>query len=278
MPDVYKQSFKQNYTNNIELSIFNCGLERCAPGQTWGPGIRDHYLIHLVVAGKGVYQVNGASHTLQEGDLFLAKPNQLITYAADETDPWEYYWVGFNGACANKLVQQTPFSDAHPVHHCKDPQTVREALYNIYLSRGPEPQCEALMTGYLYIFMAHLMKEAREAMPNVGSSSSQYVLAAIKYIQFNYSHDISVDDIAKAVGVSRSHLFRSFESVLGQSPKEYLTDFRMKQACYLLEHSSLSITAIANSLGFDNSLYFSKTFHKQKQMSPKEYRTHSRTS
>ena len=39
MADVYKQSFKQNYTHNIELSIFNCGLERCAPGQTWGPGI-----------------------------------------------------------------------------------------------------------------------------------------------------------------------------------------------------------------------------------------------
>ena len=33
MPDVYKQSFKQNYTNNIELSIFNCGPERCAPGR-----------------------------------------------------------------------------------------------------------------------------------------------------------------------------------------------------------------------------------------------------
>ena len=42
MADVYKQSFKQSDTNNIELSIFNCGLERCAPGQTWGPGIRDH--------------------------------------------------------------------------------------------------------------------------------------------------------------------------------------------------------------------------------------------
>ncbi len=50
--------------------------------------MRDHYLIHLVVAGSGVYQVNGSSYTLQEGDLFLAKPNQLITYAADETDPW----------------------------------------------------------------------------------------------------------------------------------------------------------------------------------------------
>ena len=59
MPDVYKQSFKQNYTNNIELSIFNCGLERCAPGQTLGPGIRDHYLIHLVLSGKGVFEVGG---------------------------------------------------------------------------------------------------------------------------------------------------------------------------------------------------------------------------
>ena len=255
-----KQSYKQNYTDNVELSIFNCGHEYCQPGHTWGPGVRDHYLIHLVVAGKGVYQVNDASYTLQEGDLFLAKPNQLITYTADADDPWEYYWVGFNGACANKLVQQTPFSDLHPVHRCKDPQTVREALYNIYLSRGPEPQNEALMTGYLYIFMAHLMKEARDAMPNVGSSSSQYVLAAIKYIQFNYSHDISVDDIAKAVGVSRSHLYRVFMSNVGQSPIDYLTNYRISEACSLLKSSNLSIAEIAVSVGFFDQCYFSRVF------------------
>ena len=46
----------------------------------------------------------------------------------------------------------------------------------------------------------------------------------------------------------------------------------MKQACYLLEHSDLSVTAIANSIGFDNGLYFSKTFHKMKEMSPSEFR------
>ncbi len=56
MADVYKQSFKQNYTNNIELSIFNCGMERCAPSKTWGPGIRDHYLIHLVRLRQGRFR------------------------------------------------------------------------------------------------------------------------------------------------------------------------------------------------------------------------------
>ena len=223
MAELQKQSYKQSYTDNVELSIFNCGHEFCRPGHTWGPGVRDHYLIHLVVAGRGVYQVGGAAFSLQEGDLFLAKPNQLITYAADEADPWEYYWVGFNGACANKLVQQTPFTDQHPIYHCKDPQSAREALYNIYLARGTEPQCEAQMTGHLYLFMAQLMKEARDSMPNPASSSSQYVLSAIKFIQFNYSHDISVDDIAKAVGVSRSHLYRVFVANMGQSPIDYLT-------------------------------------------------------
>ena len=87
MADVYKQSFKQNYTNNIELSIFNCGLERCAPGQTWGPGIRDHYLIHLVVSGKGVFEVGGRTYEVVPGDLFFARPSQLIRYTADEVQP-----------------------------------------------------------------------------------------------------------------------------------------------------------------------------------------------
>ena len=106
------------------------------------------------------------------------------------------------------------------------------------------------MTGYLYLFMAQLMKEAREAMPNTPSSSSQYVLAAIKYIQFNYSHDISVDDIAKAVGVSRSHLYRVFMSNVGQSPIDYLTGYRISEACSLLKNTGLSIAEIAVSVGF----------------------------
>lgn len=271
MQNLTKQSYKQSYSDNVELSIFNCGHEYCQPGHTWGPGVRDHYLIHLVVAGKGVYQVGGASFTLQEGDLFLAKPSQLITYAADETDPWEYYWVGFNGSCANRLVQQMPFGEAHPVHHCKDPQAVQKDLYNIYLSRGPEPQNEALMTGYLYLFMARLMKEAREAMPNAGSSSSQYVLSAIKYIQFNYSHDISVDDIAKAVGVSRSHLYRVFMFNVGKSPVEYLTDYRIREACSLLKSSGLSIAEIAVSVGFFDQFYFSRVFKKVKGIPPSKY-------
>lgn len=271
MPNVSKQSFKQNYVDNVELSIFNCGHECCEPGHTWGPGIRDHYLIHLVTAGKGTYKTGGTTFELKPGDLFLAKPNQLIVYSADQETPWEYYWVGFNGARANKLVQLTPFTDAVPVHHCKDTEAAKTALNNIFLARGPEAHNELAMVGHLYLFLTDLIREAQESEPRSASSSSQYVLNAIKYIQFNFSHDISIDDIAKSVGVSRSHLYRVFMSNVGQSPIDYLTSYRISEACHLLKNSQLSIAEIAVSVGFFDQFYFSRVFKKAKGVPPSKY-------
>lgn len=271
MAEVYKQSFKQSYTNNIELSIFNCGLEKCAAGHTWGPGIRDHYLIHLVIAGKGTFQSAGHTWDLQPGDLFLAAPNQLVAYTADDQQPWEYCWVGFNGACAHKLVSQLPFTDAEPIHHTKNPEALRDSLRNLFLSRGLEPQDEAAMLGYLYLFMAALMQETREKKPRTTSSASQYVLNAIKYIQFNYSHDISIDDVAKSVGVSRSHLYRVFMSNVGKSPIDYLTEYRINEACNLLRTSNLSIAEVAISVGFFDQFYFSRVFKKAMGLPPSKY-------
>ena len=241
MADVYKQSFKQNYTNNIELSIFNCGIERCAPGQTWGPGIRDHYLIHLVLSGKGVFEVGGRTWEVSQGQLFFARPSQLIRYTADEQQPWEYSWVGFNGACAHKLAAQLPFTDDSPVHHTHDPDGMRAALANIYSSRGLQPQDEAAMVGYLYLFIASLMKETSAGKPHTASSSSQYVLNAIKYIQFNYSHDISIDDVA------------------------------INEACKLLRAGNLSIAEVAVSVGFFDQFYFSRVFKRAKGVPPSKY-------
>ena len=271
MAETYKQSFKQNYTDNVELSIFNCGLQSCAPSHTWGPGVRDHYLIHLMVSRLGQYTVCGRSSTLGEGHLFLVNPNQIVTYCADPNDPWEYYWVGFNGAFANKLIQQIPFTDQNPVYHCCERDELQQALLAIYHARGPEPRHEAAMVGHLYLFLSSLMKQAQECDSRVGNASSQYVHGAIKYIQFNYSHDISIDDIAHAVGVSRSHLYRVFMSNVGQSPIDYLTNYRIGEACNLLRDSKLSIAEIAVSVGFFDQFYFSRVFKKTKGVPPSRY-------
>lgn len=272
----YKNSYKVTEKELVSLSVYNIGFQNCDPLYQWGPGIRDHYLIHYVISGKGYYKTKNKTFTLNAGDTFLVYPNTEVLYYADEMNPWEYAWVGFTGSDASTILKATDFTKEIPVI-LQTPlgESIHRQLLHIYDARGNEFEHAVEMTGRLYTMLALFMHSTSKAPKQ--NTAVTYVQKGIEYISANYSYNITVEDIADYVGLSRSHLFRSFESVLGQSPKEYLTDFRMRQACYLLEHSGLSITAIANSIGFDNSLYFSKTFHKIKGMAPKEYRIQHKT-
>ena len=147
-----------------------------------------------------------------------------------------------------------------------------DAYRTIYQALQTLPaEGEAAMVGYLYLFIASLMKETIAGRPHTLSSSSQYVLNAIKYIQFNYSHDISIDDVAKSVGVSRSHLYRVFMLNVGKSPIDYLTEYRINEACKLLRAGSLSIAEVAVSVGFFDQFYFSRVFKRAKGVPPSKY-------
>lgn len=271
MNDKYKNSYKATEKELFSLSVYNVGYQRCDAGYQWGPGIRDHYLIHYIISGKGTYHVNNNVYTLSAGDAFLVYPNTEIIYCADSDMPWEYAWVGFSGSDAAMILQATDFTRNTPcILGAENGAEIQRQILHIYDARGNGFEHAVEMTGRLYTTLALFIKNSHQK--ETQNTASTYVQKSIEYISANYSYPITVEDIAAYVGVSRSHLFRSFEQVMHQSPKEFLTDFQMKQACYLLEHSNLSITAIANSVGFDNGLYFSKTFHKKIGMSPKEFR------
>ncbi len=271
MTNPYKQSYNQNLIDNVSLTIFNCGLQSCTSGHSWGPGIRDHFLIHFVVSGKGRYTCGDKTYYLKAGDMFLVKPSQVVHYIADENEPWEYYWVGFNGTYAQKVVSSLPFKDSMPVYTPKDFDSCKEYLYQIYAHSGNSMSHSTAMVGYLYLFLARLIEESSLMSPAASVTQSSYVIEAIKFIQFNYSSDISVDDIANAVGISRSHLYRVFVSNLGQSPIDYLTEYRINEACNLIRNTNLSISQIAVSVGFFDQFYFSRVFKKIKKIPPSKY-------
>ncbi len=271
MSSLYKKSFKQQYIESVELSVYNCGMQKCEPLYTWGPGVRDHYLIHYVISGEGTFETQGRVHNVASGDVFFAKPGEIITYTANKNNPWEYYWVGFNGPYANKIMLQLPFSNEKPTHKCENAQEIEKIMENIFTSRGTSTFNEALMVGNLYIFLANLMKACKHNEQRNVNSSAQYVKNAIQFIQFNYSNDIGIDDISRNIGVSRSHLYRVFINNVGQSPIDYLTGYRINEACYLLKNSTLSIAEIAVSVGFFDQFYFSRVFKKAKGVPPSKY-------
>ena len=59
---------------------------------------------------------------------------------------------------------------------------------------------------------------------------------------------------------------------MGISPQKYLINFRLNQACKLMKNTELSIAEISRSVGYQDPLYFSKLFKKEKGLSPSKYR------
>ena len=82
MNNKYKNSYIVKEKELVSLSVYNVGFQSCDSLYQWGPGIRDHYLIHYIISGKGRYTVNGSVHTLTPGDAFLVYPNTEVIYQA----------------------------------------------------------------------------------------------------------------------------------------------------------------------------------------------------
>ncbi len=104
------------------------------------------------------------------------------------------------------------------------------------------------------------------------SQSNSIVKKAQNYIQENYSHDISLDDVSRAVNISPYYFSRVFKDESGENFIEYLTRVRVEKAKELLADPSLSVKLISSMCGYSDPNYFSRLFKKQTDMTPREYR------
>ncbi|MFP3155634.1 AraC family transcriptional regulator [Lachnospiraceae bacterium ZAX-1] len=273
MKQAYKHSYKAEDNILNSLSVFNVGHQKCEPGYQWGPGIRNHYSIHHIISGAGCYVVNNMTYELKAGDTFILFPNTQVRYFADDKHPWEYAWVGFMGNDAGSILASTDFSKEHPVIQQMIPSLfIRKQLAKIYELRGNNYENAVAMTGTLYTLLSIFMHYAIKKQEKGKDLTLVYVEKAMDFIATSYSYPITIEEIAKYVGISRSHLFRSFQKHLQTSPKEYLSTFRIKQGCRLLKETDLPIGTIAYSVGFDNNLYFSKAFKHHMDVTPSGYR------
>ncbi len=264
-----RYSFKDTLKENAGLSVYNTGYETCDASHSWGPGLRDHYLIHYVSAGCGVFVCNKQTYSLRAGDLFLIAPGQMVSYRADPQDPWEYCWVGFNGTDARRLVTMAGFTRKEPVLRAAESDTTSALLLRIAEVSGSTAAADAEMVGCLYLFLAQLIRN--NTRRTADDPHQGYVANALRFIQYNYAGEIGVSDIARYVGISRSQLYRAFLQDFGVSPHTYLQTYRINEACSLLRNPNLSIAEVASSVGFNDPLYFSRVFKSIKQRTPSDY-------
>lgn len=88
-----------------ELSFLFCGRQNYQPGEIVGPAVREHYLVHYCLSGRGIYRAQGIKYEIGPGEGFLILPGELTSYQADAQEPWSLIWVGFTGSRAADYLQ-----------------------------------------------------------------------------------------------------------------------------------------------------------------------------
>jgi AraC-like DNA-binding protein len=113
---------------------------------------------------------------------------------------------------------------------------------------------------------------ALENKHRLSYEAQRLVRKAMAFIHENYTEQISRKDIAKRVSIAEDYLTFCFRQELGTTPIKYLQRYRVNRAKQLLKEKTSSITEIARLVGFSDSGYFSRIFHRETGMSPDEFR------
>lgn len=261
-------------SDQTDLNVYRCGIEECKPLYTWGPGIRDHYIVHYILEGTGSFSDGTGFWKLGKGNGFVIFPGKLVTYTADSDEPWTYSWVGFHGLKAESLLKKAGISTESPVFSCPDGKLV-SCLNNMISDARLDTPAELMLLGHLYIFLSLLIQNnsGNPSQSSRSESHEKHVRKVIEFISKNYSGRISIGEIAANMNLDRSYLYSIFIKHMNMSPQDFLIRYRMDRAAEMMQNSGLSIGDIARSVGYEDPLQFSKMFKKTMGSSPRRFRS-----
>ena len=104
------------------------------------------------------------------------------------------------------------------------------------------------------------------------SKSGEYSQEYINNIKNNIDNtDFTVDSLCSLHNMSRTSFYNKLKALTGQSPADYIRDFRLNTAAQLLQKKKYSITEVAEMTGFCDSKYFREVFKKHFNVSPSKY-------
>lgn len=260
-------TFSEN--NGYNLNIVEIGMEKCSPGHFFGPAIRNSYLIHLIKSGEGYFEYKGKKINLKEKTAFLIYPNALTFYKASKTNPWEYYWINFNGEDSEDFISNLGLSRESPI--CNLNSSFTNIIETFDTALTPNNKSFLEMKAYGNLILHDLSKNFNTNNHN-SNSTNYYINKAVNFIENNYYKPITVLSVAEHCVLNRSYFTSIFKKEIGISPKEFITQFKMEKAKVLLLNHNLSIGDVSRSVGFYDQLAFSKAFKAYTNICPKDYR------
>lgn len=124
----------------------------------------------------------------------------------------------------------------------------------------------------LFRILIHLSKKNMEARQSASNAQEARLRDILRFIHDHYAEKITLEAMSDAAFISKSEVLRCFRNITGQSPFEYLKNYRLRNAAYMIQNTSEPINTICVLCGFDDHSYFSKAFKAVYGCSPRDFR------
>lgn len=236
------------------------GYQRCDPGFTFGPVVRDSFTIQYVYSGRGTVCKGNTKYSVSTGQCFILRPGETFRLQADILDPWVYIWIGF------RTTLEVPELWGQDVIAEKD-------LENLFLSiancnKAANRPLEPLLLSYIWKLL-FVFQQMNTPADRTYKKAEEYVEQACNLISSHYA-TTNVQLLAKQLHLNRSYLSRIFKEITGISIQSYLTNTRL-QAARSLILQDYTVSQASAMVGYSDIASFSRAFKNYYKVSPKQY-------
>ena len=229
----------------------------------------DLYQVFFTESGEGSFQIGNKTVTAGKNTVALLDCSQAHLYKT-KGDHWYVQWLHFGGSSAPmfyELINPNGFMvrDLNPSNSL---QHIFDAAKE--LGKNPDMLNNLKLSTYLFELMSILYSNMISV--DQGSEMNERIQESMRYIQANYSLQLTLDDLSRRAYMSKYHYLRVFKHSTSMTPYQYILQLRLSEARRLLISTKDSIESIAQKVGFANGQTLAKRFKQQLGMSPGSFR------
>lgn len=235
----------------------------------------DEYELYYLINGSRQFYINDKVYPLSSGSLAFVDGEDMHRTFSSNNEPHTRFVVCIKKDRLKKEFNDltAPFIKGGALALNLNQQKEIEELINMIKkecenSRFMQHEAISVLVTKLFIDTSRLFCESAAIVNDCNGK----VAEIIDYINAHYGEKFSLDDISESCNISISHLTRLFKNSTGYSIVEYTNNLRIKKAAELIKNTSLSISEIAQKVGFSNFSYFGKMFLECFGVSPLKYR------
>ncbi|OUP83629.1 AraC family transcriptional regulator [Lachnoclostridium sp. An169] len=253
--------------------------------------MHDEYEIYYLIDGERYYFIENQIYHVKKGSLVLINRNQIHKTVQFGDSSHERIAVMLGGNFLSDFLAVTgelslpAFFRQNQGVFCLNPP---DQEYVLSLLNGIAAEMNTQGTGYRAMILTKLtrllifcQRYRRHRDTDISGSLSasvthQKVSEVASYISSHFAEASSLDTVARHFFMSKSYLSRIFKQATGYTVNEYINVSRVQEAERLLIESDLSVTLIAEAVGYESITYFEKIFRSHTGTSPLKYRKQHR--